>query len=94
MKEVIIGSLLLGWIILIVWHPYPYNTETICFDKEANVVFYARGYKPGIHTSPVLKINNLLWTVRKTGQVIKGTCNQTWGVAEPRGVEHYENNIK
>ena len=67
----------------------PHNTETVCFDDEGNVIFYASGYKPNTDDHPLIQLTEDMYRIRETGEVLHAQCRISWGTRPPKGVEYY-----
>jgi len=78
---------------MMIWHPMPYNTETVCFDDNGSIILYASGYKPGTCDdcgNPIIHISGDKYKIRETGELIEAACRSIWGVNPPRGREYWE----
>jgi hypothetical protein len=74
----------------VIWHPQPYNTEVVCFDKDAKIVFYASGHSPNMDDSPLIKLTDSAYKIKMTGKILKAHCNSTWGSRPPKGRAYWE----
>ncbi|MCP5004804.1 MAG: hypothetical protein GY941_12815 [Planctomycetes bacterium] len=81
-------AFLVLFLIMQIWHPHPYNTEQVCFDKVGNVIFYSSGYKPS--NAPMVYITGDVYKNTDTGDMIKAECRARWGVNPPKGVDYWK----
>ena len=83
---IILSLCFLGYI----WtHPYPYNTEQVCFNDEGEIAFYAQGFDPS--KTPVVGIAPKTFKILATGKKLDAVhCKWRWGVNPPNGREYWE----
>lgn len=70
---------------------HEYNTETVCYNDQGDVILYEWKYKPG--KGPVELIvekedGNNIYRKRDGGR-LAGTCSSSWGAHPPKGKQHY-----
>jgi hypothetical protein len=75
---------------MMIWHPHPYNTETVCFDDKGELTFYASGYSPNTDKRPLIHLAKGRYKIRKTSELLEADCKITWGVEPPKGRKYWE----
>jgi hypothetical protein len=86
--SVILPLFVIGFLIIKLWHPYPYNTEQVCFDKKGKIVFYAKKFNP--NETPAIQLNENTYMIMATGERINATCKWSWGASPPKGRYYWE----
>ena len=89
MKEICSILFVVGFFTMLIWHPYPWNTEVVCY-KDGELVFYASGYEPSRDTHPLKHMGEDYYKVKATGEEFQAECGSSWGASEPRGRAYYE----
>ncbi len=67
------------------------NTETVCFDDDGDVIFYASGYEANNSDEgrPLIHLSGEVYRIKKTGEKLYGRCKSSHGTQPPKGVEYY-----
>lgn len=84
-------SLCILLLVMEIWHPYPYNTELICFSESGEIVFYAQGHNPS--ESPVVGLTEGVYKLVETGEkLVAASCRSIWSANKPKGEAYWSTN--